>query len=1463
MPQFGKEALSKFIGTDCAKQLYFNLFPDNAAFRPERVARSIPEPQPPRPGLPTIRDIGREWESAKEAELARLFGAGELVAGPDARLYTPRQRYLSDPAATLLRYPSARLQDLLAGAAPGRFLVEAQYEVTPPFEAALAIAHYREAFDLQYQEVRPDLIQVFGPERFTRQVRPNGDVEPLPTGDRRLQLRIIDIKLTSEPGPNYMAEVTYYAMTLAAWLEHHGLDGRYVVVPDAAIWPGSHEASALVKASRTLGVNADHESLRRALDEDLQVVPFEVFALRIRRVLQFQVPRVLSADSWQELPWYVDNRCNGCEYLGFPRVRTNEQTGELERTDRDGHCMPTARRQDNLSRVAFLTRGSSQSLVDQQVDTVAALAQVPTDAEVFQAHHVLRASRTVLSTRATALRLQATGLAPQSGQNVLMPRWASLHVYLSADFDQSTAVTTALGLQASWFAPKAFGVPYPMELPRELGHPITFLVDLYGTDIERRELLKFLRHIDDLLARTEARDRALREECRRAHTHIHPDPDKAHPDSTVQFYVWDTLQYDHLARIVGRHLDSILADPRLKRLAWLFPPDDLVRNPQLVTRPSAISVVREVVRAHVAVPVPHYYTLLEVAREYQPSNGNPRAFNVHPLFRGELSDQIPSERIHEIWGRSTDPSWIDQARIVDQTVKMRLMALSAVVQRLEQDLRDRLTQEAPTIASISAVRRETGIASDGQLWLAFARLNAALDRYEVQQIRAMPAHEREARFWSARLTERLAPAEEVAVLHRRRLERPRRRVYRLGAGSREVKLREGDFNFALTPEGRDGLLDQRVGRLLRAGPLADKYAAVSRWERLENFLGVTVVDVDRERGLLILDPDRNYPEALDDVEAAGLLDLSRDVMLDPRHRDFLTGKLQKALKAIGCPDIAREQPLVARALGQEGARVRNRSRSPAADLVWDAAAMHQTPVARDLSGARRAPEGAGLTLNERQWQAWEQALSRRLQIIWGPPGTGKSRTLTTVVLGAVVEALQQQRPLRVLISAFTYTAIDNVFRELVPHAGTLLSGARVLRLRSHYRPRSQDAWVPEDMDVEVNAGNPTRAQADMLAHLRAGTGVTVVAGTPEQVFNLLPSTRDSVSLDALFDLLIIDEASQMDVAHAVLPLCALAEGASVVLAGDHLQLPPIHAAEPPLNLEAMVGSIYAFCHTTHGVPHIMLSTNYRSNASLVGFARAAEYETDLTSHSPELRLNLLRPVPCERPADWPQTLFWTSDWARFLDPDRPAVAFVYSDGHSSQWNQFEADAVASLAWLLQGRLGRQLMGERHPATGHPIPASDQPYTPQEFWMKGIGVVTPHRAQQGLIVGRLQQVLGHPDVPPSLIRDAVDTVERFQGQQRDVIVASFALGDPDAIQDEEEFLMSLNRFNVLASRARAKLIVLVSWEVVDHLASEIDILRASSLLKAYVNSFCGTSQAVQLGYFDRGRLVHRSGALRFH
>src|SRR5262249_46454557 len=162
------------------------------------------------------------------------------------------------------------------------------------------------------------------------------------------------------------------------------------------------------------------------------------------------------------------------------------------------------------------------------------------------------------------------------------------------------------------------------------------------------------------------------------------------------------------------------------------------------------------------------------------------------------------------------------------------------------------------------------------------------------------------------------------------------------------------------------------------------------------------------------------------------------------------------------------------------------------------------------------------------------------------------------------------------------------------------------------------------------------------------------------------------------------------------PLCGLANGGSVILAGDPLQLPPIQPAEPPKGLENLVGSSYAFFQCIHGVPQSSLAVNYRSNEALVAFAHMSGYESTLQSYSPDVRTDLPSPLPTTQPADWPPGIIWSPEWSALLDPIQPAVSFVYDDGRSSQRNEFEAEAVASLLVLLSGRMANQLLNENHP-----------------------------------------------------------------------------------------------------------------------------------------------------------------------
>src|SRR5262249_13038602 len=154
----------------------------------------------------------------------------------------------------------------------------------------------------------------------------------------------------------------------------------------------------------------------------------------------------------------------------------------------------------------------------------------------------------------------------------------------------------------------------------------------------------------------------------------------------------------------------------------------------------------------------HYYSLLNVARVYHSARTMAPydQFRVPALFEDPLSDQVPSERAHEIWSRATgNRPWNVQLQQLERTVKTKLSAAESVVQRLEDDLRLQLGQRAPRISDLGPPVLPARMSYDARLWYVFASLNSALTELQVQQTRAMPPHEREARYRSAHLLTRL------------------------------------------------------------------------------------------------------------------------------------------------------------------------------------------------------------------------------------------------------------------------------------------------------------------------------------------------------------------------------------------------------------------------------------------------------------------------------------------------------------------------------------------------------------------------------------------------------------------------------------------------------------------------------------------------------------------------------------
>lgn len=1403
MPYITKRAISGFLRSECLRRLKLDLSPDNATFQHERTAQNMPARAVGRPGLRALADAGTEWETAKINDLVQTFGIASTL-GNHVQLPTGG-----------VQFNDAPLSQVIHLAASGTFLVQTEYGVGATFENALNIGHYRNTFNLGYGDLRPDLIQVLHIGAAQEEVRPDGTVVRLQPGDPRVPLRIIDIKLTAEPSVPYLSEVTYYSMTLSGWLADNNLTG-YFVVPEAAVWPGSHDASAIVRlnaAKRLAGQAPTHQELLDALAEDLEIVPFGVFAPRLRRFFQRELQAVLNAQ-WTNLPWHVDNRCIGCEYLGYPWPGTT--------TTDPRHCWPTATTQDHLCRVAFVSRGAAGALVDNNITNVAALAVTATTSPAYNTHYVLRATRSVVAGRAQSLSTRQAFLPPQTGTSAVMPQWTDLRIYITADFDIGSGISVAFGLKGFFWANQ--NRINPGQQQTHSWRSRVFPIDQRALQVEERELLHLLDAINQMLQYTS----------------------NAAQKPTVQVYLWDTVTYEHLVRIIGRHLPAIIGNNQLRHLAWLFPPDSVVPNPEMSDRKSPLTIVRDVVRAIVAAPVPHYYSLLNVAREYHSTTTQApwNQFQVPGLFEDPLSDQIPSERAHEIWSRATGTRpWNVQLQELERTVKTRLSALESVTQRLEEDLRPQLGQTAPRIEDLGAPSLPARMSHDGRLWFVFAKLNSALSELAIQQTRAMPPHEREARFRSAHLTTRLTPTQ--AAPHLTRLNLPARNgrwVYELAPGSREVRARDGDISFALAPMNLPGFLDRTLAQITNNAtnlPVPHQGGMYSRMERVS---AVTVAAVDRDNGIIVVDVNQYWLSTVLAAEQAGLLLFAQDVMLDPVHQDFMIERLHSTLNAIGSPPIAQAMPGVAQALGGRQ-RPRASSGTPAAEVLWDGQRLNASATNRVLPGIQQRLTQGGVDLNPSQWQAWTDSLSRRLQLVWGPPGTGKSSTLRAILLGAVHEAAARGVPARVLISGPTYEAIDNVLLQV---ASDLTQGPLALpqvtigRLRSSSRIPSPR--VPPAIDVVH--GSPQHQQ--LTQRLQRNQDLTLVGGTVQQVHRMLEGAGSAVA--PLFDLIVLDEASQLDVGTSTLAIAGLANDGSVVVAGDPKQLPPIHQAQAPVGLEPFVGAVFTYLEKRHQIQPSVLNRNYRSNNTIVSLGQAAGYPPSLVANSASLMLDLLSPPPTTAtpPPNWPQHLFWTPAWATVLDATQPCSVFVYDEGRSSQWNPFEADAIASLVWLLAGSgLSSQLANELD-RTGALKPRSTVHYSAAEFWAKGLGVVTPHRAQQALVVSGLQRLFS-PAVAPSMIRESVDTVERFQGQQRDVMIATFALGDPDAISDEDEFLLSLNRFNVMASRARAKLIVLVSQQIVDHLSADPEVLRGSALLKTYAETFCSNKSAMTLGY----------------
>jgi DNA replication ATP-dependent helicase/nuclease Dna2 len=186
-------------------------------------------------------------------------------------------------------------------------------------------------------------------------------------------------------------------MTLAGWLEYTGRADRFVVLKDAAVWPGKHDASEIrrleVEDRRNGVAERDLDRYLAGLEVDLEFLPAEVVLGRVRRFLTVDLREVLLEPDWRALPWHIDSGCSGCDYLGYSwRHSADEEDEQIPaETDRSPYCWLDGEASGHLSRVVGLTRGACAKLREQMVRNVAELAALNPGSHVFEHHQKLRA----------------------------------------------------------------------------------------------------------------------------------------------------------------------------------------------------------------------------------------------------------------------------------------------------------------------------------------------------------------------------------------------------------------------------------------------------------------------------------------------------------------------------------------------------------------------------------------------------------------------------------------------------------------------------------------------------------------------------------------------------------------------------------------------------------------------------------------------------------------------------------------------------------------------------------------------------------------------------------------------------------------------------------------------------------------------------------------------------------------
>jgi superfamily I DNA and/or RNA helicase len=426
-------------------------------------------------------------------------------------------------------------------------------------------------------------------------------------------------------------------------------------------------------------------------------------------------------------------------------------------------------------------------------------------------------------------------------------------------------------------------------------------------------------------------------------------------------------------------------------------------------------------------------------------------------------------------------------------------------------------------------------------------------------------------------------------------------------------------------------------------------------------------------------------------------------------------------------------------------------------------------------------------LDERQREAVSSALrSGDIALIWGPPGTGKTRTLVEVIRQRVA------RGERVLCAAPSNTAVDNLGIRLAEAGVKAIRLGHPARISPALASITVDGQIARDGAVDLAREWRDRARAirksaagkrgpearelwqearalDRDAAREIANAERAIIDRADVILATCVGCAHPILGETIFDCAVVDEATQ---APDPLLLIPLSRAKVSVLAGDPHQLGPVVTGGP--QLEAILGTTIFERLIESGAPSVMLEQQHRMHEQIMTFPSRSMYDGKLYA-APDVAHHVL------------------ADLGVADDPARPRPVW-FIDTAGKDWLEERTDFEPG------GSLNNLPAYTFDPSTFNTGNAERVAAEARRLLSRGLAptdlaIIAAYSAQ----ARRLRDLLREERAAGV----EVGTVDGFQGREKEAVIVDLVRSNDSG---ELGFLSNTRRMNVALTRAKRFLLV---------------------------------------------------------